>query len=253
MGVMTSYGDDEYRNIDSLSLKVALISILTSVYAVLYYLPVGFPLIGVEGARPISLAYFIVIVISILFPLEISVSSIALGGFIVSLIQLTPPFYILNFVPGAVMALATSIYFKRWFYPLPIYIPLIVIYAFYPGGGPIYTYPYHVIPHLIVLLLFTSLHIPHIYRFIGRYRDLVSSAFIGAFSGQAMGTLLFLALYYGFSFQSPEAITPIWVLTTYIYPIERIVLVVGSIIIYIGIRESIRRFLGESIRLPLNL
>ena len=235
------------------SLRLALISLFTALYAILYYLPIGFPLIGLEGAKPISIAYFMALLLALLFPIEISLASVALGGFIVSLIQISPPFYILNFLPGAVMALVASLYFRNKIYPLIIYLVLVLAYVFYPGGGVLYTYPYHAIPHAIVLLLYMVLSMSELSNRLGKYKDVLSPAILGAFAGQAMGTTLFLAMYYGVSFQSPEAITPIWVFTLYVYPVERLVLIVGSIALYFGVRESIKRFLGESIEIPMNL
>lgn len=240
-------------SVDRYSVQLALVSLFAALYAILFYLPIGFPLIGLEGARPISIAYFMALLLALLFPIEISLPSVTLGGLIVSIIQFSPPFYILNFLPGAVMVLVASLYFRNKFYPLAIYLILIIIYALYPGGGVLYTYPYHAIPHALVFLLYTILNIFGLSSRMGRHWNIISPAIIGAFSGQAMGTILFLMLYYEVSFQSPEAITPIWIATLYIYPIERLVLTIGSIVLYIGVKESIKRFLGESVKIPMNL
>jgi len=234
------------------SLKIALISVFTALYAVLYYLPIGFPIIGLEGAKPISIAYFMALLLALLFPIDISLPSVALGGLIVSIIQFSPPFYILNFLPGAVMAFVASLYFKDKVYPLIIYLVLVAIYTFYPGGGVFYTYPYHAIPHVLVILIYATLNMSSFSNRLGRYKDIISPALLGAFAGQAMGTTLFLSMYYGVSFQSPEAITPIWIFTLYVYPIERLVLIIGSIALYFGVKESIRRFLGETSKIPMN-
>ncbi len=235
------------------SIRLALISVLSALYAILYYIPIGFPLIGLEGAKPISIAYFMALLIALLFPVEISFTSVALGGLIISIIQFSPPFYLLNFLPGAVMALVTSLYFRNELYSLVIYLVFLMAYVFYPGGGVFYTYPYHALPHALVLLTYTILNASVLPGFIAKYKDIISPLLLGAFSGQATGTTLFLMMYYGVSFLSPEAITPIWVFTLYVYPIERLVLIVGTLVLYLGVKESVKRYVGESVRIPMNL
>ncbi len=233
-----------------LSIKISLVSLLSATYAIFFYLPIGFPIIGLEGARPISIAYFLALAYSLLFPFEYSVSAITLGGFIVSLIEFSPPFYILNFLPGTFLAIVSSIYLRKPIYAIMIYFLSILLYFVYPGGGPLYSYPLHVLPHLIILILVFILTLTLVRKY--RYLKVIIASLAGSFTGQAIGTLLFLLMYYNISFNSSESIKPIWVATLYIYPVERIILTILGLILFLAIRRSIETFIGEARSIPLN-
>ena len=227
-----------------LSIKISLISLLAASYAILFYFPIGFPIIGLEGARPISLAYVLALSYSLIFPVEYSASAIALGGLIISLIEFSPPFYLFNFLPGAFLALISSLYFRRKELSIILYGAIVMAYSLYPGGGPLYTYPYHIIPHLAVTILAVATTLK---RLSSRTLRIVIPGMLGSFAGQAMGTLLFLIMYYNVSFHTPDAIRPIWVATILIYPVERLVLLVLGLILYLGIYKSIGGYL-ESVK-----
>ncbi len=225
----------ETRYIDylmRLSVKVALTSVLAALFLVLKLIPLGFPVIGVEGAV-INISQAVVIALSLLFPPWISVPSVAIGEAVASTLNPRPPFHILGFIPATMGAAAASLYRYGWRTPLAIYIPLLILYMAYPPVGPLWTYPLHPWFHIIGLIIYIATNIS-----LPRYGWL-STTLLAALAGQAGGTLLFMLLYYPVIIPEAESFTGIWIATALIYPVERILMALAATAIYLALARAL--------------
>ncbi len=223
-----------------LSQKIALTAILASTFFILRYIPIGFPIIGVSGGT-IRLGQIWVLAASALFPPEISVLSVALGGGLATIINVSPPFYLLNFLPATIAALTVSLYRFGGEKPLLIYIPLLLTYLLYPEVGILWSYPLHTWFHLIGLSLYILAAL--VYRRYG----LEASILLGSLSGQLTGTILFMAMYYP-SIIEYEAMVGVWMATTPVYPVERAVLTVAAVVIYHAVYKAFENYAPELFR-----
>jgi len=221
----------------NISRKIALTGVLASTFFILRFIPIGFPVIGLPGAT-IRLSQIWVLTTSALFPPEISVLAVALGAGLGSAFSMAPPFYALGFLPATVAAATTSLYKYSWWKPLTIYLPILAGYLIYPDVGIIWTYPLHAWFHLAVLSLYTLGAIS--WRRYGRELSIL----LGAASGQATGTLLFMAMYYP-NIIDYDAFIGIWIATSIVYPIERMILAGGGVILYHALYKALERYLGR--------
>jgi len=215
-----------------LSIKIGLTSLLAALYMVLKLVPLGFPVIGVEGAV-INISQAVVIALSLLLPPWISIPSVALGEAVASTINPRPPFYLLGFLPATLGATVATLYRYGWRKPLLVYLPLLIIYAAYPPVGPLWTYPLHTWFHLVGLSIYIAMHIA-----MPRY-GWVSAALLAALAGQAGGTTLFMALYYPTIIGEVGGFTAIWIATAPVYPVERLLLAVAAITIYMAVAKTL--------------
>lgn len=209
-----------------LTISISLISVLSTIYSVLNLFPIGFPIVGAPGARPILITQFLAITYGYLFGPIVGTFSILLGGVIISLIYIAPPFFILNPLPPAVSSLTASLMVRKPHLALILYISIWTLYLIYPYIGPLWTFPLVTWFHIFVLVLIL---IFNYYKRVKRlsYDNPMVIFIISLFSTLAThltGSLLFESMYYPAIIPSIEGFKKIWVLTTFIYPVERLVI-----------------------------
>jgi hypothetical protein len=223
-----------------LSIFTSLVGVNAAIYAVLYIYNIGFPIIGLSSARPISIAESYALAVGYVFGWWIGFLSIAIGGLIVSYVNMAPPFYILNFLPAAVSTLMIGILRKDRIKPLTLYILLLLGYLFYPYVGVAWLYPLNTWFHILILLSYIGIYM--YYR--GGDHDnkiiIFLMVLLSTLSAQLAGSIMFEGFYYP---SIPiEGFRDIWIATTFIYPIERIILAIVGYIILIGIRDILRKY-----------
>ena len=223
-----------------LSIFTSLIGINAAIYAVLYIYNIGFPIIGLSSARPISIAESYALAIGYVFGWWIGSLSIAVGGVIASYVNMAPPFYILNFLPAAVSTLMIGILRVNRIKPLILYILLLLGYLFYPYVGVAWLYPLNIWFHILILVSYIGVSLYYRRSTQDNKIILFLMVLISTLSAQLTGSILFEGFYYP---SIPvEGFRDIWIATTFIYPIERMILAVVGYILLIGIRDVLNRY-----------
>lgn len=194
-----------------------------------------FPIIGAQG-KFISVAVVTAPLIGIILGPTYGASSITLGGIASAFLSLQGPFGPLSFLPHAAAAFASGILIIRK-QPICItsYLLLFVVLAFFPMNGPFWLWPLMLWLDLIGLIVVAS---PLQAKAI-KYLNGTSSSFhlgLGIFVtclsatlfGHVTGSILFEIFYWP---NTVEWWRATWQSLTFIYPIERImIVVVGTLV-----------------------
>jgi hypothetical protein len=232
-------------------LYISLLSIFSSLYAVISLYPIGFPIIGLESARPIQVTQFIAILYGYLFGPVLGSLAVGIGGFISSSITITPPFYQLNFLPAYISAFVSGLSIRYKKGVLAVFLILWASYFLYPNVGPIWLFPYNTWFHIVAFILYTF-SITFLYRFRGpKEREniiiIFATSLLSTITGQLLGATLFQAMYYPTMISTVEGFRIIWITTTFIYPIERLVIAVLATLAIIPIYRIINKLYPQII------
>jgi len=218
---------------------LSLSALLAAVYFVLSIAPIGFPIIGLSSARPIHISEAIPLIYVEIFRLHIGLLATLIGGIILSIYLVQPPFYLLNFIPATTSALIYGLIKEnKPIYAYMIYLIMLIIYYFYPVVGPAYLYPSHIWFHIIIFstLILSSKFWTKINIFL--------QLLLATLSAQLSGTILFEIIYYP-NFLNVETFKYIWLVTSYLYPIERVIIAIIATILIYPVSKLIKRYFGE--------
>ena len=240
----------------SRSNSIMLVASLAAVYAILRIIPT-FPLVGVPGAY-FSVADVIASLYGILLGPYLGPLSIMLGTFIGYFGGRPPVFLGLDFMPAAINSIVVGFIMRgKRKYSIIIYLVLLALFFFHPYtprmiqvglnfGENSFTFPF-VWMHIIGLIILVSPIGTHISRLINEKSIKMSAigflllSLIGTLSQHLMGNLLFSSII--LPTLSAEAANTIWWGIFLVYPIERVIIVILSLIIGL----PIIRTLGTSI------
>ncbi len=217
---------------------ISITGVNAGIYSILYFFNIGFPIIGISGAKPISIAEAYAILSGYLFGWRVGGLSVAIGGFIVSYIQLSPPFYILNFIPAMTSAIYIGLIREKRVEAIYLYLILMIAYLLYPEVGIIWLYPLNIWFHIIIYSIFLTIYLIEKRGRISSYIYIL----ISTLSAQLIGSILFMMIYQ--SSITIDAFRGIWAVTTILYPIERIIIAGLAYILVIIISGRIEKYIN---------
>ncbi|MCW4042835.1 MAG: hypothetical protein NWE90_03830 [Candidatus Bathyarchaeota archaeon] len=236
----------------SRSNSIMLVASLAAVYAILRIIPT-FPLVGVPGAY-FSVADVIASLYGILLGPYLGPLSIMLGTFIGYFAGRPPVFLGLDFMPAAINSMVVGFIMRgKRKYSIIIYLVLLALFFFHPYaprmiqvglnfGEDSFTFPF-VWMHVIGLIILVSPVGTHISRLINEKSIKMSAigflllSLIGTLSQHLMGNLLFSSII--LPTLSAEAANTIWWGIFWVYPIERVIIVILSLIIGLPIIRTL--------------
>jgi hypothetical protein len=204
---------------------VALITCFTALYAVFAAIPL-FQLLGMPSKSITAAAITVPIIGIILGPYVGTVSAI-LGGTIGFFYGSFAPW---NFVSGTVATLCAGLLYKgKRIICFSVYFLLLIIFGFYPTTGPVWLFPLSMWFQIACLFILASpLQSVSI-------RNLKSNS-NSKLAGQISGSLTFMML----TPNSLESWLVTWQGLTIVYPVERIIIALGSALIGASLFKILR-------------
>jgi len=203
-----------------------------------------FPVIGAER-RFITAATLTAPLIGIVLGPAYGVLSITLGGITSAFLSLPGPFGPLSFLPHATAAFVSGMLTtKKQAVCTASYFLLFVIFAFFPSNGPFWLWPLTLWFDSIGLIIVAS---PLQAKAI-KYLNGTSSSFRLGFGvcvtclsatlfGHVAGNILFEIFYWP---NTTEWWTATWQTLTFIYPIERVMIVVVATIVGTALIKALK-------------
>jgi len=233
---------------------VASVSIFAVLYALLRLIPT-FPMIGVSGAV-FSLSDMIAPIYGVILGPLIGPLSVILGTFIAIALGKPVVFLFLDFLPAALNALVVGLILRRRFVPavalnvivLAVFLanPLTTIFVAANLFSQSIVLPFHWMHYLALAVLISPLS-----RMAAEWvggssaanlaKGLVVLSLVGTMLQHSTGGILFeviLGQYLGVV--KPESYPLIWNTVFYIYPIERVVLIILATIVGTPIVRSLK-------------
>lgn len=223
---------------------IAIISIFTALYAVLRIIPT-MPMIGASGAS-FSLSDVIAPIYGLILGPYLGGLSVIIGSFLAMFIK-TPVFLGLDFLPATVAAVSVGLLMKRkWLPIIGLNVVLLLAFILHPNTSNFVSIP---LSNITIPLPFAWLHIVTLFILVSplgrkatQWVRLPSptkvavgigiSFLIGTMMQHLMGNLLFETI-----LAQPIGTIPIdsypgiWASIFFVYPIERLVLVIlGTIV-----------------------
>ncbi len=228
------------------SKDIALTGVFASLYAVLSAIPL-FPVIGV-GGKYFTVAVIIAPLVGLIIGPYRGALAASIGGFIAWSITQSGPLFQFSFIPGAATALCSGYLYKdRWKTFVIIYSVLFLALAFYPTIGPMWLYPYYVWFHLlglIVLMSQTKLKTNNAVNKHGLILELSFRvgviSFIATLFGHIVGGLIFNAIYFPTLISNVDSWRNLWQILVFVYPLERTMVVLMSILIGAPLIKALR-------------
>jgi len=210
-----------------------------------------FPVIGTEG-RFISAATLTAPLIGIILGPIYGVLSITFGGITNAFLSLQGPFGPLSFLPHATAAFVSGMLItKKQAICTVSFLLLFVIFAFFPLNGPFWLWPLMLWLDLIGLIIVAS---PLQAKAI-KYLNGTSNPFYLGFGvcvtclsstlfGHVTGNILFEIFNWSMTISSWRAT---WQSLTFIYPIERIMIVVVATIVGTALIRALKSMTSNEI------
>jgi hypothetical protein len=230
-----------------------LVASLAAVYSVLRIIPT-FPLIGVPGAS-FSVSDIMASLYGILLGPYLGPLSIMVGTSIGYFAGKPPVFLGLDFMPAAINSIVVGFIMKgKRKYSMIIYLVLLVLFLIHPYAPRMiqinlnyakdsFGFPF-VWMHTIGLIILVSPVGKNISRFINEKSIRMSAvgffllSLVGTLSQHLMGNLLFSSII--LPTLNVEAVNTIWWGIFWVYPIERLIIVILSMIIGVPIIRTLR-------------
>lgn len=209
--------------------EIALVICFTALYAVFASIPI-FQLLGMPS-RSITAAAITAPVIGVLLGPYIGTLSALLGG---AIGFFTGSFGPWNFVAGIVATLCAGLLYKgKQLWCVLVYAFFLMVFGFYPSIGPAWLFPlsmwFQIVCLLVLVSPLQSMAVKKIKS--GNSRSLVLSFFVislaSTLAGQISGSLTYMLLV-------PSSLGGwllMWQGLTIVYPIERMIIALGSALI----------------------
>lgn len=211
--------------------EIALVICFTALYMYFSFVP-AFPIVGLPS-QSITLAAIIAPIIGIILGPYLGLFSTILGGAIGWFFA--PSFSPPSFVSGVVAAVfAGMLYRNKRSLCTFTYFSLLFLFGFYPIVGPVWLYPqfmwFQILGFLILISPLQSKALSEVRDFNSNWRYL--SGFFVVFlnstlTGQIAGSLTFESVI-GPIFIGDINWTGVWQLLAWVYPIERLIITLGS-------------------------
>ncbi len=226
------------------SKDIALVICFTALYAVFASIPI-FQILGMSS-RSITAAAMMTPIIGILLGPYIGTLSAALGG---AISFFAGSFFLPSFVSGVVSTLCSGLMHKgQRFWCASVYLSLLLIFGFYPSIGPAWLFPllmwFQILGFSVLFLPVKTWIDQSVKREKGVRRVLAFFA-ISLFStlaGQIAGSLtyVFSVSVLLFSPVPSGGWTLLWQGLTFVYPVERTIIALGSTLIVVPLYKVLR-------------
>jgi predicted membrane protein len=212
---------------------VSLTICFAALYTVLCFLPIS-PIIGLPG-KTITAAAIIAPLIGIILGPYIGATSTVVGGAIGFFFGVLSP---LSFVAGTITALfAGMLYDGKRSLCAFAYFSLLFLFGFYPFVGPVWLYlPLMWFQIAVFLVLVSPLQSTATKSLNSNSNSRLFSAFFvtsltSTLAGQIAGSLTFELLSWPIFMADVNAWRIIWQTTTFLYPVERIIIALSAALI----------------------
>jgi hypothetical protein len=234
--------------------QIALTAIFAALYAVLRAIPTV-PMIGVPGAS-FSLSDILAPIYGIILGPYVGGLSVLIGTF--TAMSVKPPVFLgLDFLPGFVNAVALGFLVRRKRLPviaLNIFLllafvlnPLTLVFVSVPLGSTNLSFPFMWL-HIVALIILISPLGLMATKWVEKSRvalaitGFVILAFIGTMIQHLMGNILYENIFvYVTNFMTPEFLTLKWQVVFFLYPWERLILVVLAVLVGLPLIRALRK------------
>lgn len=234
--------------------QIALTAIFAAIYAVLRIIPTV-PMVGVSGAY-FALSDILAPLYGIILGPYIGGASVLIGTF-TAMSAKTPVFLGLDFLPGFVNAVALGFLVRRKWLPVIalnlvlllafVLNPLTLIFVNIPLGNTNLTVPFmwlHIIA-FIVLISPLGLRAPQWIEKVKSAKTVAGVAilaFIGTMMQHLMGNILYENIFvYVTNFMTPESLALRWQIVFFLYPWERLMLIVLAVIVGVPLLRALKK------------
>jgi hypothetical protein len=214
--------------------EVALVAVLTALYAVLAFLPM-FQLIGFFG-KTITAATVLAPIIGIILGPCLGPLSAFLGGTVG--FAFSPFFSLSSLASGVTTSLCAGLlYSGKQKHCAVIYLFFLLAFGFYTPVGPAWLYPqmmwFQVIGFIILVSPLQSMAIKHLKSDSTKksFNAFLVTSLTSTLAGQIAGSLVFEATFYPLIIPTIEGWKATWIPLTFVYPLERTALAVFSALI----------------------
>lgn len=209
-----------------------------------------FPVIGSVG-KFITMATVMAPLIGLILGPYYGTAAVSMGGFIGWIITQTGPFGFLSFVPSANGALFSGLlYNRKRIVSIILYLALFLALAFYPTIGPAWLYPHYLWFQLAGLIVLASPLRSRAEDFTHKHSSMLELSFgVGIISftatlfGQIVGSVMFEAMYWPTMHPQAEFWNVlVWQPTTFVYPIERMLITLIATVIGAPLIKTLRAY-----------
>ena len=230
---------------------IVLIATLAAVYAILRIIPT-FPLVGIPGAR-FSASDFIATLYGVILGPYSSALSIILGTFVGYFAGRPPIFYGLDFLPATVNGIIVGLIIRgKRGYALLVYLVLLILFVAHPygpmldqvNGNSQYGLGLSFVwLHIFGLIILASPVGSRLAGLIAKHSVALATvgfmlmSLIGTLAQHLAGNLLYASLI--LPLLSTQAQMTSWSIIFWLYPIERIMIVVLSTVIGVPILRTL--------------
>lgn len=234
---------------------IALIAIFSAVYTALRLIPTV-PMVGTSAT--FSLSDILAPLYGILLGPYVGGASIVLGSFAAMGMGKAAPFLGLDFLPALVNAVALGFLVRRKWWPVvALNAALLIAYVLNPLTLNFVNTPIGPLPYVWMHVVAFAVLVSPLGRKAGRWIDTLDSskitagfailAFVGTMMQHLAGGILYETI--------PAQITHtvlltaypgIWTFLFYVYPIERIILVVGAVAVGVPVTRILKKYFIHS-------
>lgn len=222
---------------------VALVVMFASLYVVLSFLPIS-QVIGLVG-KAITAATILAPIIGILIGAGPGGSSTLLGGTIALFIS--PGFSPPSFVAGIVAALFGGLLIDGKRIPCTLlYSAFLLMFAFYPTIGPVWTYPQMIWFQVVGLALLisplqtTAAKNLRSKKNVNLFFAFFITALTSTLASQIAGSIAFEAVYWPAIFPSLGFWVLNWQTLTFFYPVERVIIALVAALVGTPLFRAVR-------------
>ncbi len=230
--------------------QLALTAIFAALYAVLRAIPT-IPMIGVPGAS-FSLSDILAPIYGIILGPYVGGASVLIGTFTAMTVK--PPVFLgLDFLPGFVNAVALGFLIRRKWLPvvalniflLAVFIANPLTLTLVPLGSNV-VFPFMWL-HIIALIILISPLGLMATKWVEKTTTLAVAgfailAFIGTMMQHLMGNILYENIFvYVTNFMTPESLALRWQAVFFLYPWERLILIILAVIVGLPLIRALRK------------
>ena len=244
----------EKMRINITAKQIAFTAIFAAVYAVFRMIPTV-PMIGVPGVT-FSLSDILVPLFGIILGPYVGGFSVLIGTFVAMPVK--PPIFLgLDFLPAFINAVALGFLVRRKWISI-ITLNVILLFAFalnpltllivnVPFGSTNIAFPF-IWVHVIALIVLISPLSLKATKWVEQSKATLAIAgftvlaFIGTMMQHLMGNILYENIFvYVTNFMTPESLALRWQAVFFLYPIERLILVILAVLVGLPLIRALRK------------
>lgn len=239
-------------SLDQRTKTIAMIAIFAALYAALRIIPTV-PMVGTGATFRVS---------DILAPLYgivlgpfIGGAAILIGTFAAIGIIPSAPFLGLDFLPAFIVAVSLGLLVKgKWLPTVVLNALLLVVYAVNPLTVNFIVTPLGIIPYLWMHIAAFIVLLSPLGRNAGKWvkssktstitAGFIILAFVGTMMQHLMGNILYETILGQLTGTiKPEAFVGIWNVVFYVYPWERLALIIGAVVVGVPVTRALKKFI----------